>query len=209
MPYDPQASPEEQVAASFASSLKNLQTTYVDSYMLHGPWSRYHFCDMDMKVWTAMEKLYESGQVKALGISNVCVDQLTELLTKVKVKPSYLQNRCFSTNSFDKEIRDLCKANDIVYQGFSLLTANQCVVFFHSVKGRAAKHDTGSGAVVMKFARQLGMLPLTGTTNATHMKQDLSAVTGTELDFTDAELFDLEHNFEDEDQQGHPGSDCK
>ena len=55
LPYDPDAPPAEQVAQSFTSSLRNLRTDYIDSYILHGPTRRSGLQPDDWAAWRAME----------------------------------------------------------------------------------------------------------------------------------------------------------
>jgi diketogulonate reductase-like aldo/keto reductase len=62
-----------------------------------------------------------------------------------------------------------------VYQGFSLLTANREVFIDPAIRAIAENHDTGVAQVIFRFAMQTGMVPLTGTTNAHHMADDLRA----------------------------------
>jgi len=172
-PYDPVASITEQVRQSFTSSLQHLHTEYLDSYVLHGPYSRYGLGKDDWEVWTTMEELYRSGQTKMIGVSNMTADQLRLLCDKAAVKPMVVQNRCYAVFGWDQEVREICRAHQLVYQGFSLLTANRDVLRSPEV-GRIA-HRVGAGPiqVIFRFAQHVGILPLTGTTNAQHMKEDL------------------------------------
>ena len=93
-PYDQSADLPTQVQQSFESSLQHLHTDYLDSYVLHGPSSRWGLSQADWDVWGAMEEYYQSGKAKMIGISNVQADQLRELCDKVSVKPMVVQNRC-------------------------------------------------------------------------------------------------------------------
>ncbi len=174
-PYDPAADLTTQVAQSFESSLSHLGTTYVDSYVLHAPFQRRGLGDADWEVWTAMEKLYESGKTKMLGISNVAADQLAELCANASHKPMVVQNRCFAALGWDKQVRDICQAQGIIYQGFSLLTANRAVLVDPEIRAIARRLEAGIAQVIFRFAMQIGMLPLTGTTSEQHMKEDLQA----------------------------------
>src|SRR5947207_2923461 len=79
IPYDPSSSPEEQVRASFQSSLEHLQTTYIDSYVLHGPVSNRGLTSVDWAVWRAMEALHREGKARLIGVSNVSLEQLVSL----------------------------------------------------------------------------------------------------------------------------------
>ena len=174
-PYDPSADLTTQVAQSFESSLTHLGTAYLDSYVLHAPFQRRGLDDADWEVWAAMEKLYESGKTKMLGISNVAADQLAELCANARHKPMVVQNRCFAALGWDKQVRDICQAQGIIYQGFSLLTANRAVLVDPEIRAIARRLGAGIAQVIFRFAMQIGMLPLTGTTSEQHMKEDLQA----------------------------------
>ena len=127
-PYDASADLATQVRQSFDSSLTHLHTEYVDSYVLHGPHSRRGLGEADWEVWAAMEGLYQSGKTKMIGISNVTAGQLTQLCEQAKHKPMVVQNRCYAALGWDREVREICRAHGIIYQGFSLLTANGAVL---------------------------------------------------------------------------------
>ena len=174
-PYDASATLTTQVTQSFDSSLAHLHTDYLDSYVLHGPYSRRGLGAADWEVWAAIESLYDSGKTKMIGMSNVSAEQLSLLCAKARHKPMVVQNRCYAAFGWDKEVRDLCRANQIIYQGFSLLTANREVFTEPDVRALAVKYGTGLAQIVFSFAMQIGMLPLTGTTNPEHMKEDLAS----------------------------------
>jgi diketogulonate reductase-like aldo/keto reductase len=174
-PYDASANLTTQVMQSFDSSLAHLHTDYLDSYVLHGPYQRRGLGDADQEVWAAIEGLYRSGKTKMIGISNVTAEQLTQLCAQAVVKPMMVQNRCYAAFGWDKEVREVCRAHNIIYQGFSLLTANQGIFAEPAIRAIAQRLGTGLAQVVFRFAMQAGMLPLTGTTNPQHMKEDLQA----------------------------------
>jgi diketogulonate reductase-like aldo/keto reductase len=174
-PYDPSADLPTQVRQSFDGSLKHLGTDYVDSYVLHAPFSRRGLGEADWKVWAAMEEIYRSGKTKMIGVSNITAGQLALLCEQAKVKPMAVQNRCFAALAWDRDVREICRANDIVYQGFSLLTANQEVLADPEIHAIAKRLGAGIAQVIFRFAQQIGMLPLTGTTSERHMKEDLQA----------------------------------
>jgi diketogulonate reductase-like aldo/keto reductase len=86
-----------------------------------------------------------------------------------------VQNRCYAAFGWDKAVREMCRTHAIVYQGFSLLTANREVFVDRAIRAMAEKYGTGVAQVVFRFAMQVGMVPLTGTTNLQHMADDLRA----------------------------------
>jgi diketogulonate reductase-like aldo/keto reductase len=177
LPYDPSAPIAEQVRASFEGTLKNLHTDYLDGFLLHGPASSAGMTDEDWQVWTALEQLYKEGRTKTIGVSNVGPAHLRELLESATVKPMTVQNRCYAARGWDKAVRELCRSSGVVYQGFSLLTANPQLAEDETVLAAAGRLEATQAQVVFAFAKALGILPLTGTTDERHMKEDLAALT--------------------------------
>jgi len=177
LPYDPSASPATQVAQSMASSLEHLGTDHVDSYVLHGPATGRGWSTVDAEVWTAMTKERAAGRTRVLGVSNVSLRHLEQMVAYHGEAPVFVQNRCFARMGWDRDVRTFCRNNNIVYQGFSLLTANPEVLQHPFIHGLAEKHNASIPQIVFRFAQLAGMLPLTGTTNARHMAQDLESRT--------------------------------
>ncbi|MCG3778921.1 MAG: putative oxidoreductase YtbE [Nitrospira sp.] len=174
-PYDASANLTTQVMQSFDSSLVHLHTDYLDSYVLHGPYQRQGLGEADWEVWAAIEGLYQSGKTKMIGISNVTAAQLTQLCAQARVKPMMVQNRCYAAFGWDREVRAICRTHGIIYQGFSLLTANQGIFADPAIRAIAQRLGAGLAQIVFRFSMQIGMLPLTGTTNPQHMSEDLQA----------------------------------
>ena len=174
-PYDVKADLTTQVAQSFDSSLRHLRTDYLDSYVLHGPQYRRGLGPEDWEIWAAMERLYESKKVRMIGVSNVSADQLALLCEKATHKPMVVQNRCYAAFGWDKDVREICRAHRLLYQGFSLLTANREVFVDPDIRAIAARYGMGLAQLVFRFAMQVGMLPLTGTTDPQHMREALES----------------------------------
>ena len=107
-----------------AGSLEHLGTDYVDSYVLHGPSSGYGWTDVDTEVWQAMARERAAGRTRLLGVSNVSLSHLEQMEAAHSELPSFVQNRCYARLGWDREVREFCRERQIVYQGFSLLTAN-------------------------------------------------------------------------------------
>jgi len=190
LPYDPNTDFATQVRQSFESSLDHLDTTYVDSYILHGPASSQGLSEADWEVWRAMEDLQKSGSVKLLGVSNISFDQLKLLIEKSEVKPAFVQNRCYARTQWDARIRALCHANDIIYQGFSLLTANSTELNRPELFDISKRLGYSIAQVVFRFALQVGMIPLTGTSSKSHMKEDLAIY---DIELTESEIDIIEN----------------
>lgn len=174
LPYDPKASVGIQVEQSFASSCEHLGTDIIDSYLLHGPTQHDGLTSADWEAWRAIETLHDQGHVRLLGISNVGLEQLQQLCDGARVRPRFVQNRCYAVRGWDRDVREFCKANEIVYQGFSLLTANRNVLAHPDMMAIAARHKRTVVQIVFRFALDLGMMVLTGTTSEQHIRDDLA-----------------------------------
>jgi len=175
LPYDPRAPIATQVEQSFASSLEHLGVDAIDSYVLHGPNQRIGLGKADWEAWRAIEAVHDSGRARMIGVSNVSLEQLEALCAGARVQPSFVQSRCYAITGWDREVRSFCKQRGIVYQGFSLLTANRQVLSHPRVLQIAARNGKQPTQIIFRFAIDVGMLPLTGTTNAEHMRLDLEA----------------------------------
>jgi diketogulonate reductase-like aldo/keto reductase len=177
LPYDPRADFRTQVRQSFASSLQHLRSDYIDSYVLHGPSVGRGLSEADYEVWREMEALCREKKTRFIGVSNVNLGQLRMLVEAAEVQPRFVQNRCFAANYWDRDMREFCAEHQIIYQGFSLLTANAHVLGGPELISLARRCQMTIAQVVFRFAQQVGMLPLTGTTDSDHMKEDLASST--------------------------------
>jgi diketogulonate reductase-like aldo/keto reductase len=189
LPYDPAAPVGQQVKQSIASSLEHLGVERLDSYVLHGPASGYGWTADDAAVWATMVEAREAGTTRLLGVSNVGHHHLVALEKSGAELPAFVQNRCYARMGWDREVRAFCRAHDITYQGFSLLTANPEVLRSPVVHRAAQRLSATPAQVVFAFSRQIGMLPLTGTTDRDHMREDLASVA---LVLTDDEVRSIE-----------------
>ncbi|KAH0792568.1 aldo/keto reductase [Histomonas meleagridis] len=75
----------EKTKQSFAKTLENLQTNYLDLYLIHMPYGDYHGS------WRAMEELYSEGKIRAIGVSNFLEDRLVDLVLTHKIVPAVNQ----------------------------------------------------------------------------------------------------------------------
>jgi diketogulonate reductase-like aldo/keto reductase len=182
IPYDPNAPLSEQVAQSFATSLRNLQTDYLDSFLLHSPLSS---ADQTTTVWQAMESLVDIGRVRQLGISNCySLNQLKTLYDGARVKPAVVQNRFYAESAYDREIRAFCRKQRIAYQSFWTLTANARVLAHDTITRLASTYGRTPAQILFRYLTQIDVVPLTGTRSEQHMRQDLEIF---EFKLTDGE----------------------
>ena len=172
IPYDPTAPLAQQVAQSFAASLRNLQTDYLDCLVLHSPLPT---AKKTLQVWRAIEEIADSGGIRQAGISN-CYElaELQQLYRAARIKPSVLQNRFYADTAYDREVRAFCRQHGIVYQSFWTLTANPRVLAHAAITASASAHRRTPAQILYRYLTQAGVVPLIGTRSEAHMREDLS-----------------------------------
>ena len=176
IPYDLNSDIRTQLRQSLLSSLRHLGVTRIDSYLLHGPSRRSGLGPVDWETWRAMENAVDENVVGSLGISNVRVDQLAAILNGARIRPTFVQNRCFAAARWDEGVRTLCHAENVVYQGFSLISGNRNLLQTSYVRNIAKRHGKTAEQIIYRLAVQLGIVPLTGTTSGPHMREALDVL---------------------------------
>lgn len=185
LPYDRDAPIATQVEQSFARSCTHLGVAYVDSLVLHGPSQRDGLGPDDREAWAALAAIHARGGARHVGVSNASAAQVEAFVALGGAPVAFVQNRCYASRGWDRDVRAACARHGIAYQGFSLLTANRDVVASREVRAIAARLGKTPAQVVLRFAQALGMIPLTGTASPQHMRDDLALA---DVALTDADV---------------------
>ena len=173
VPYDAKASLPEQVRQSCRASLANLRTTYLDCLVLHSPLDT---LDLTLQVWRELEALVASGVVRELGISNCYqLEELQALCAAARIPPLVVQNRFYAKTGYDREIRALCRERGMLYQSFWTLTANPQILSHFEVQALARRYGVTPAQLFFRGLTQIGIVPLTGTCSAEHLREDLAS----------------------------------
>jgi diketogulonate reductase-like aldo/keto reductase len=192
IPYDPRASLPEQVAQSFAASLRNLQTDHVDCLVLHSPLAT---AKQTLAVWRAFESLVAAGGVRQLGISNCyTLADLERLHGEARIKPAVVQNRFHAETRYDREIRAFCSERQMVYQSFWTLTANPRILAHATIAALASTYERTPQQILFRYLSQAGVVPLTGTRSEMHMRDDLGIF---DFELTDAQRRAVDELFQE------------
>jgi diketogulonate reductase-like aldo/keto reductase len=187
MPYDSSLPVADQVHASVKSSLRNFslsqgdnceidETTYIDTLVLHSPLPT---LSQTFEAWAAAES-YVPHRIRNLGISNCDLKTLDALNSspQIRVKPAVLQNRFYQDSRYDIELRSYCRLHEIVFQSFWTLTANPYFLGSPSTAANLLARETGITPAAAVYCLVLGLgntTVLDGTSNITHMKEDLAS----------------------------------
>jgi len=105
----------DSTLAACERSLKNLQTDYIDLYLVHWPVE-----GPRMKTWKAMERLFSEGRCRAIGVSNYTERHIAELLSLSEVVPAVNQVE-FHPFLYQKKLQDFCTERGIIVEAYSPL----------------------------------------------------------------------------------------
>jgi diketogulonate reductase-like aldo/keto reductase len=106
----------EKAKKAFDASRKKLDTDVVDLYLVHWPVQ-----GMFVDTWKALEELYNAGKIRAIGVSNFLVHQLTELMDNSAVKPVINQVE-FHPFLLQRELLEFDHKNGIAHEAWGPLT---------------------------------------------------------------------------------------
>ncbi|WP_125568650.1 aldo/keto reductase [Companilactobacillus insicii] len=164
----------------FNTTMNNLDIDYLDLYLVHAPWpwgqmgSNYDKENLD--VWRAMEEIYATGRVKAIGVSNFNVHDLKNVMATAKVKPMVDQIQYY-VGYTEPKITQYSKENDILVEAYSPL-ATGGLVDNKDINEIATKYNVSVPQLAIKFVIQNGVLPLPKATQLPHIEANAK------LDFT-------------------------
>ena len=113
----------ENTLNAFSNSLQRLNMDYVDLYLIHWPVTKDYADEWQSRIketWKAMEKLYNEGKIRAIGVSNFLVHHLEELISGCEIEPMVNQIE-FHPGHNQKETVEFCKKHEIVVEAWSPL----------------------------------------------------------------------------------------
>lgn len=171
---------QDQVHLSIQSSLRNLQSTYIDAVLIHNFRAKLQPYEETIQVWRILEEYVDKGTIKHLGIVSVHdKDYLTKLHHEARIKPSIIQNRFHSNRGYDIDLRPLFQELKLADQLFWILTGSAGGKIRNNevVKRLAAKMGGVSPQILTySFTMELGGTPLIGSKSVNHMKDDVEAL---------------------------------
>lgn len=161
--------------ADFRSTMKALNLSYLDLYLIHAPWpwgerGSTNYDAANVEVWKAMQDIYASGQVKAIGVSNFNVHDLQNILDHADVKPMVDQIRYF-VGYTEPQITQFAKDNGMLVEAYSPL-ATGGILENVDIKKIADKYGVSVAQLAIKFVLQNGVLPLPKATHQAHIKNN-------------------------------------
>ncbi len=159
----------------FEITMKNLDLEYIDLYIIHAPWPWTQvgadYRKENREVWKAMEEIYKTGRVKAIGVSNFVVSDLESLLEVAQIVPAVNQIKYYIGYTQDDTVR-LSEKNGILVEAYSPL-ATGALLENETVAEIARKYNKSVAQISLRFVIQNGLLPLPKSTHADRIKQNI------------------------------------
>lgn len=159
----------------FELSLKNLDTDYIDLYLIHAPWPwsdvGSECAEGNIAAWRAMIDIYNEGKLRAIGVSNFHVKDIKAIVEATGFVPAVNQIRYFIGNTQD-EITDYCKENGILIEAYSPL-ATGALVEHSELSALAEKYRVTIPRLCIRFCIENGTLPLPKSVNEARIKANL------------------------------------
>lgn len=159
---------------SFSSTLEKLRTDYLDLYLIHWPVPRYAestWKELNKSTWLAMEELYQSGKIRAIGLSNFTQRHIENILSGCTIKPMVNQIEIQPLYQ-QRGLIKYCQELGIVVEAWGPL--KQGAVFtIKEMQRLADKYGKSISQICLKFCLQMGVLPIVKSSNEIRMKENL------------------------------------
>ncbi|MBM7579049.1 aldo/keto reductase [Jeotgalibacillus terrae] len=136
------------------TSLEKLGLDYVDLYLIHWPMPEK---DKYVETYKALEKLYEDGKVKAIGVCNFEIEHLQRLMDECTVKPVLNQVECHPYHG-QHELKEFCAKHDIFLEAWSPLMQGGEVLEDDIIRNIAEKYGKEPAQVVIRWHLQSGSI---------------------------------------------------
>lgn len=163
----------EQTLKAFDISLSNLGLTYLDLYLIHWPAAAHQFenwKEINADTWRALEHLYKSGKVRAIGVSNFYVHHLDALLESAEIKPMVNQIE-FHPGFTQHEVVEYCKRQSILIEAWSPIGRGNILndeILVHM----ALKYGVTVPQLVLRWITQKGHLPMPKSVTPERIKEN-------------------------------------
>lgn len=173
----------ENVRETVEQSLKNLQTDYIDLLLLHWPFANYY------NAWRELEKLYEEGKIRAIGVSNFEPAQLVDLIAYNKVVPAVnqIETNLYCQRSVERKWLDKKNVAHMAYA--PLGQGNRNEMFTEpEVVALAEKYNRKPSQILLRFLTQKDIIVIPRSTKPEHIRENFDIF---DFSLTDDEIAKL------------------
>lgn len=164
----------DKTLKAFDKTMDDLGLDYLDLYLIHWPANERQFgkkaSKLNQETWRAMEKLYEEGRIKAIGVSNFMPHHIERLIEKATVKPAVNQIE-FHPGLLQKECVEFCKEQEITVEAWSPLGRGE-LIFDELLMGLAEKYGSTVAQIIIRWVMQHDIVPLVKSTKQTRIEEN-------------------------------------
>ena len=164
----------EQVLTAFDTTLEDLGLEYVDLYLIHWPAVANNYEnweEVNAETWRAMETIYRSGKVRAIGVSNFLPHHLEPLLKTAEIVPMVNQIE-FRPGYPQTECAKWCMERGIVPEAWRPLGAG-AALNGELMTELSAKYGKTPAQICLRWVLQHGLAPLVKSANPVRMRENL------------------------------------
>lgn len=157
----------EQTIKSFYETLNDLQTDYLDAFLIHWPGQNK---ERILSTWKALEELYEKGKVRSIGVCNFEVSQLQFLLANCRIPPmiNQIEHTPFLHN---QELLDYCRKNNIQIMAWGPLLCGN--LEDPKLQKIADKYDCSVAKLLLRWNVQQNIIPIPKSKNKGRMQSNI------------------------------------
>lgn len=160
-------------------TLKRLDTDYIDLLLIHQPAGNY------IAGYKQMEKAYNDGKVRAIGLSNFNEEQIKEILSICEVKPSVLQTEVHPYYQ-ESRLKSFLADQDIKIQAWYPLGHGDSKLLNEPVFSKLAeKYGKSNAQIILRWHIQDGNIVIPGSKNTNHIKDNFDIF---DFELTDDEM---------------------
>ncbi|TDL33088.1 aldo/keto reductase [Jeotgalibacillus sp. S-D1] len=178
-------------------SLEKLGLDYVDLYLIHWPMPDK---DRYIDTYKAMEKLYEDGKVKAIGVCNFEIDHLQRLMDECTVKPAVNQVECHPYLG-QHEMKEFCAKNDIYLESWSPIMQGGEVLKDEAIRNIAEKYGKEPAQVVIRWHLQSNSIVIPKSVTPSRIESNFDVF---DFELTDDEMRTINDLDRNERKGPHP-----
>ncbi len=150
---------------AFDTSLRKLQTDYLDLYLIHWP-----IKSKRKDTWKALEKIYADGRVKAIGVANYLIPFLEELRNYSTITPAVNQVE-FSPYLFLDDLLQYCRQHNIQLQAYSPLVRGKKLKDAPLVQ-LAKKYHKTPAQIILRWDVQLAVSTIPKSSDPHRLKEN-------------------------------------
>ena len=167
----------EKAMAAFEQTLADLQTDYLDLYLIHWPANETQFPDtwaeLNAGTWRAFEEIYKSGKAKSIGVSNFNINHLEALFETAEIKPMVNQIEIHPGHS-QPELVDFCKQHDLLVEAWSPLGSGR-ILENELIVSLSDKYNVSVGQICINYCLAKEILPLPRSSSEKNIEANLTS----------------------------------